>query len=202
MTQPAASPMPTPDLAGLLRRAPRLVPAPASTVETPVQQQEPTARSQTAPARPQASDRSAPSVPKPAVQPLETRSPSQARGRRQYLRSITLYLPRSIHQQLKVVALEQDTTSTALILSAVNATHQRVGEALKSRSAASEGSAGAGLALFEIPQARRREEPAVETTIRVTDAQFEAMKDLAARHETNRSQLITASLRLHLTGDQ
>lgn len=204
--QPAPSPMPTPDLAGLLRRAPGMVPASASIAEAPDQQQKPTLRSQPVSLSPQARQRPATSVSNPAVQqsiettPTQTHSQSQGRGRRQYLRSITLYLPRSVHRRLKAAALEQDTTSTALILSAVNATHQYVGEALKSRSIASKGSAEAGPALFEIPQARRPNEPAVETTIRVTDAQLGAIKDLAARYETNRSQLIAAALRLHLIG--
>lgn len=205
MTQPAPSPMPTPDLAGLLRRGPNVVPASVSAAATPAQQRESAARSQTPSSKPQASHRNPPPVSKSAVQqPIESTPihPLSQRGRRQYLRSITLYLPRSVHQRLKAVALEQDTTSTALILSAVNATHQRVGEALNSRSAGLQAAPDAGPALFEIPQARRANEPAVETTIRVTDAQLGAIKDLAARHETNRSQLITASIRLYLIGKQ
>ena len=208
MTQPPPSPMPTPDLASLLRRTPKGVPASASPAETPDHQQNPIVSSQTPSPSPRIRQQSAASVSNRATQlPIETsltqtHSQSQGGDRRQYLRSITLYLPRSVHRQLKAVALKQDTTSTALILSAVNATHQRVGEALKPRSIASEGSADAGPALFEIPQARKPDEPAVETTIRVTDAQLEAIKDLVARHETNRSQLITAALRLHLVDGQ
>jgi len=52
--------------------------------------------------------------------------------------------------------------------------------------------------LFAIPQDRAVAEPSVQTTIRVTDIQFQAIETLVAEHETNRSHLVTAALRLHL----
>jgi hypothetical protein len=108
-------------------------------------------------------------------------------------------LPRSVHQQLKAQAAADVTTATALILAAVNATHGRIGDLLEEDRESAAGPAGGGTDLFEIPQARRVAEPKVQTTIRVTDAQLQAITELAATHYANRSQLITASLRLHLT---
>lgn len=204
MTQPTPSPMPTPDLGNLLRRPPK-VDRSTMTAETPVVEQA------TAPSRPSTANphrqsppaaarteraTAAPPIDRPSVPARPPSSNIRApKGRREYLRSIALYLPRSIHHQLKVTADEQGTTSTALILAAVNATHQHVGDALRVRAG---GSASPGSDLFEIPQARKAEEPAVATTIRVTDAQLEAIKDLTIRHGANRSQLITEALRLHL----
>jgi len=53
--------------------------------------------------------------------------------------------------------------------------------------------------LFDIPQARKATEPTVQTTIRVTDSQHHALAELAETHGANRSQLITAALRLYLS---
>lgn len=198
MTGPTPSPMQTPDIGGLLRRTP------------------PAARP-TAPAAPRTDGEVPPPVagPPTAAAATSTRVPRRrgaapaatsvqkrvARGStgHQYLRSIAVYLPRSVHQQLKTAAAAGATTATALILAAVNATHGRVGDLLDEDREPTVGPAGAGTDLFEIPQARKVAEPTVQTTIRVTDAQLQAIAELAATHDANRSQLITASLRLHLT---
>jgi hypothetical protein len=202
MTAPTPSPMQTPDIGGLLRRTPPAArptppPAPRTDVEVPPPapaEAPPTAATPT-PAR---TPRRRGTAPAAAATSIQKRVARGASGR-QYLRSIAVYLPRSVHQQLKTEAAAGATTATALILAAVNATHGRVGDLLDEDRESTAGLAGGGTDLFEIPQARRVAEPTVQTTIRVTDAQLQAITELAATHDANRSQLITASLRLHLT---
>lgn len=175
--------MATPDLAGLLTNAPRQAkppqsPALASTagVDTDAAEGGPprqrAVRSETTPDSP------------PAV---------TGPGRRQYLRSITIYLPRSVHEQLATAAAARGTTRTALLLIAISATHAELGPALAEQRG-SEAQKG----LFEIPQHRRVAEPAVQTTIRVTDSQLEAIEDLGRKYEASRSGLVVAALRLFL----
>jgi len=52
--------------------------------------------------------------------------------------------------------------------------------------------------LFAVPQNKATSEPSVQTTIRVTDAQYAAIAALVAEHHTNRSRLVTTALELHL----
>jgi hypothetical protein len=52
--------------------------------------------------------------------------------------------------------------------------------------------------LFDIPQHKKDAEPAVQTTIRVTDRQHQAIEALVDKYDTNRSQLVTAALMLYL----
>jgi len=105
--------------------------------------------------------------------------------RREYLRSIALYLPRTVHAQLGRVATELGTTRTALNLGAVNSTHDRLGAALTATTATARSHD-----LFAVPQNKTSTEPLVQTTIRVTA--------LVAEHHTNRSRLVTTALQLHL----
>lgn len=183
------SPMQTPDLAGLLRR-PATPPRPAdpetsspSVVAEPAPQPEPAKAAKTRPAR--QAPRSQPTA--GAVTAPETR--------RQYLRSIAVYLPRSLHQQVRSAATRQSTTATALMLAAVNSTHDRLADAL-AQQAGERTEAGD---LFEIPQAKRVAEPTVQTTIRVTDSQYRTLTELAASHQVNRSQLLATAVRLYLS---
>lgn len=194
MTGPTPSPMQTPDIGGLLRRTrpavPSTSPPPPGDVDVvpPPTEALPTGAAPT-PGRARRRRGAAPAGAGTSIQ--VARGPS----RHQYLRSIALYLPRSLHQQLKTEAADRTTTATALILAAVNATHGKVGERLdEDRRVPADGAD-----LFEIPQARRVAEPTAQTTIRVTDAQLQAITELAATLDTNRSQLITAALRLYLT---
>ncbi len=195
MSRVTPSPMPTPDLAGLLRRTPDPPPPVASPEEEPPAdlRDEPSetddstsAAAGTAPAQPKRRP------PRTAASSKPTLGPEP--GRRQYLRSIAVYLPRSVHQQLRTQAAARGTTATALMLEAVNSTHDRLADTL-ARAQVDEDSAHN---LFDIPQARGVSEPTVQTTIRVTDSQHQALAALAATHDVNRSQLITAALRLYL----
>ena len=119
---------------------------------------------------------------------------------RQYLRIKSVYLPRSLHQRLGKYATAQKTTRTALILAAVNHTHSRLGSYLATGSGPS-GSASVN-DLFDIPQLKKDAEPAVQTTIRITDRQHQAIEALVAQLGTNRSQLVAAALRLYLGEDR
>lgn len=201
MTGATPSPMQTPDIGGLLRRTPpaaRPIPPPAP----PATQQDaevpllPADATPTQAAAPSKGARRRSTGQASAATPTQKRVARAASGR-QYLRSIAVYLPRSVHQQIRVEAAASETTATALILAAVNATHGHVGEVLD-KDRESPAGRPRETDLFEIPQARKITEPTVQTTIRVTDAQLQAITELAAAHDANRSQLITAALRLHL----
>lgn len=133
--------------------------------------------------------------PKPASDAVVTSEPALTSGR-QYLRIKSIYLPRSVHQRLGEQATSRKTTRTALILTAINQTHSQLGSYL----AADDGSSGGGGIddLFDIPQHRKDAEPAVQTTIRITDRQHQAIETLVIKYGTNRSQLVTAALMLYL----
>jgi predicted transcriptional regulator len=106
---------------------------------------------------------------------------------------MSIYLPRSLHQRLGERAEAEGSTRTALILIAINRTHDTIGSALDPRPAG-----GDGADLFDIPQRTARKEPSVETTIRVTDRQLAAIDNLATDHGANRSRLISAALQMYL----
>lgn len=189
------SPMPTPDLAGLLRRTPDPPPPVASPEEEPPADLRDessetddftSAAAGTAPAQPKRRP------PRTAASSKPTLGPGP--GRRQYLRSIAVYLPRGVHQQLRAQAAARGTTATALLLKAVNSTHDRLADTLARAQVDEDG----GHNLFDIPQARGVSEPTMQTTIRVTDRQHQALAALAATHDVNRSQLIATALSLYL----
>ncbi|MGS0688929.1 hypothetical protein ACVBEQ_27900, partial [Nakamurella sp. GG22] len=149
----------------------------------------------TAPAAPATRPkRSAPSRrPEPkSTAPVSANSATAPSGR-QYLRTIALYIPRSLHRSLGERADSTGTTRTALILTAVNERHHQLPAALDT----STDTTAAG-DLFDIPQQRADKEPSVHTTIRVTDRQLTAIDHLVQQLDTNRSALIAAALRLHL----
>ncbi len=194
MSDAKSSPMPTPDLAGLLAR----VPAPPQTASVPA----PPPTNESVALAEGGGNESVPTDHRPAPLAARDRSrsskankpPGHTKAPRQYLRSMAVYLPRSLHQQLRQEAAVRDTTATALLLAAVNGTHERVGDAL----AQSVETSGGDRNLFDIPQSRRPGEPTVQTTIRVTDGQHQVLNNLASTHGVNRSQLITTALRLYL----
>ncbi len=201
MTDVTPRPMATPDLAGLLskpnrRRLSVLTDEPPEAPE---------------PSEPDASGE-APVDTRPMSSPAvaAARKPSSGRTRtqrsratdtsqsteapgRQYLRSMSIYLPRSLHQRLGERADADGSTRTALILMAVNRTHDSIGSALNPEPA------DTGTDLYDIPQRTARKEPSVETTIRVTDRQLAAIDNLAAEHGANRSHLISVALQTYLS---
>lgn len=201
MTNVAARPMPTPDLAGLLSKPAR--PARASDPIGPPTSSKTTDPETTAvePAEPSRAEPKPESTltptgiagpPRPrSVSTSAVTEPAGSTGR-QYLRSIALYLPRSMHKRVAEQASARGTTRTALILTAVNRTHSRLAPAF-----ASEERAGGG-DLFDIPQQKTVKEPSVQTTIRVTDRQIAAIDELVTQNATNRSRLIATALTLYL----
>jgi len=184
--------MATPNLAGLLAKPRPVRKAPAQTDFAAVPQTEATTQTED-------SD----SVVPPELANVEDDGQALTAGKpisaqdsgdqRQYLRSITIYTPRSVHRAVGLASGERKTTRTALILAALNATHQQIGEVLTSSKA----TAG-DRDLFAVPQSRVATEPSVQTTIRVTDSQFAAIENLVAEHATNRSRLVTAALQKYL----
>jgi len=190
MTTPTPQPMPTPDLGSLLRTPARAHVAPKTTAP-----------------RDSAAAPRAPMLPRKTTMPMVASAPDPSRpaaalsdseltpadGKRTYLRSISVYLPRTLHRTLHEEAARRSTTATATMLTAVSATHATLERALPdSRESVAEG-------LFDIPQARQKSaEPRVATTIRVTDAQHQALTALTARYGVSRSEVISAALRIHL----
>ncbi len=148
--------MPTPNLAGLLAKPRPIRKVPARTEPAVAPQPEATV----------SADYSDSVVP-PEVASAEddgqlppAGKPSSAQDsgdQRQYLRSITIYTPRSVHRAVGLVAGERKTTRTALILAALNATHQQIGEVLtSSKTTAGERD------LFDVPQSRVATEPYID----------------------------------------
>lgn len=187
--------MKTPDLAGLLKRPTRpmasatpqpAVPDDGSAQRTQVENDSDAGLPQAESGPPKSQKRS-------RAHAKEIESAKQAAPTREYLRSVMVYLPRSIHQKLRTRADDEGTTATALILAAVNATHTQLGDLL-TRADTKQHHANPG-DLFAVPQVRHVAEPRVQTTIRVTDAQHRALGDLTAQHHTNRSKLVVTALR-------
>ena len=213
MTDVSSRPMATPDLANLLKR-PRRPGAQATgettgfsqgtalsdnaTDETKHEALVSTTAEEPAPVQ-SGSEESVPERkqrrPKPAADVVTWTEPSQTPGR-QYLRIKSIYLPRSLHKRLGEQATSRQTTRTALILTAINHTHSQLGSYLATDGASSGG--GGVDDLFDIPQHKKDAEPAVQTTIRITDQQHQAIETLVEKHGTNRSQLVTAALMLYL----
>lgn len=212
MTDVSSRPMTTPDLANLLkrpRRAPAQAPSDApesngmnarhdkATHET--EPQAPVAiPPEEAAAAQSGSDESVRERkqrrPKPAADVVVS-TESQTSGR-QYLRIKSIYLPRSLHRRLGEQATSRKTTRTALILTAINQTHNQLGSYLATDIGSSAG--GEIDDLFDIPQRKKDTEPAMQTTIRITDRQHQAIETLVEKYGTNRSQLVTAALMLYL----
>ena len=210
MTEVTPRPMDTPDLAGLLAKPVRRGPSerheesvarPEPPLPEPEANRETPAAAVSLPTQERASESRATSTPIES----ERKLPGSARNRRgrtattanidvdrQYLRSMSIYLPRSLHQRLGQRADVDGSTRTALILTAINRTHDTIGSALNPDRD------GTASDLFDIPQRAARKEPSVETTIRVTDRQLDAIDNLAAEHRVNRSRLISAALQVYL----
>ncbi len=210
MTNAIPHPMPTPNLAGLLgkprRRAQQVSPT-ANQGAKPALTGQPADGSVSAPSRVLPSSTNAAPV---TVVPVQASAPEQREtaanstttaparslpGRRRYLRSTTIYLPRSLHTEIARQAADRGSTATTLILTAVKSVHQRVADALVSEAKPDNND------LFEIPQDRSATELSVQTTMRVTDQQFEALQTLAATLGITRSKLIVTATKLYLASD-
>lgn len=218
MSDVVARPMPVPDLAGLLARPKR---TPKATVVEPLSD---TTLSSDNPVTPEIIVDDLPAMlgrdsvatkpdladetPLPAIKAASQQSTaSAAKSRRssnpvrevslrdsgrQYLRTKALQLPRSVHRRVTEEAARRGTTATALMLMAVNSTYQQLPEALRRKTQQS------GAVLFDIPQDRAGQEPTVQTTLRMTDAQLEAINELVAANSTNRSRLFGTAIELFL----
>ncbi|GGM09493.1 ribbon-helix-helix protein, CopG family [Nakamurella endophytica] len=220
MTAVEPRPMATPDLAGLLSKRPKpqnrsstpstLAPEEAATnplteqpaVQQPAAQPTPnTAEPEARPPRtaPKTAVRRRPSrtvtgevaslaAPEP-VEPDDIESPTTTS--RSYRRPLTFQLPRSVHRALREYTESRETTQTAVLFMAVNATHKEVREALRAEDAVADGE------LFKIPQTPKAE-PTTEVKVRVTDAQLDALNQLARELGTNRSRVVTEAVRIYL----
>jgi len=141
-------------------------------------------RVEAVPSSAQFADRPAPASPKLVSTADESRRP---------LRSMAIYLPQSVHIMLGDWAKAQNVTRTAVILTAVDQTHERLGDALAPEQIRPGG-------LFAIPQAKAAStgEGSVETKIRVTNSQVAVLDSLAETYATSRSRLIATAVRLYI----
>jgi hypothetical protein len=208
MSDVVARPMPVPDLAGLLARPKRspqtsaekvlvetVVGDPPSLVlghELPDAKPDPQG-SASEPSSSAASRRTVLTSVKapPSTNRVDEAAPTGEPGR-QYLRTKAVQLPRSIHRRVTDEAVRRGTTATALMLMAINSTHQRLPEALRRQTHQASG------ALFDIPQDRAGQEPTVQTTLRMTDVQLDVINELVTANSTNRSRLFGTAIALFL----
>lgn len=190
-------PMKTPDLSGLLKARPRQlrrtsVAAPADVPATPPEPISADPVSEV-PHHVRAVDSTAVTEMPAKEQAGGARSLAEAQpeppGRR-YTRSISIYLPRSLHAALGKHAEASGQTRTAIILRAVSLHHQELsGWIVRDDEDLAEGG------LFEVPQRGRAVEPVVQTALRVTDEQLAAMDELARQLNVRRSHIMVAALR-------
>lgn len=125
-------------------------------------------------------------------QPDETSDTGYAVPRR-YIRTISLYLPRSVYQRLVAEAERRQMSRTALLLTAVNEVHDQL-PGLLAEKPAPRGP------LFDVPQARApKEEPNTQTSMRVTDQQFTILEALAKQYNTTRSRVLEAAFGAYLS---
>ena len=217
MSDVVARPMPVPNLAGLLARPKRPTKEPssedrhprnaasqdASAISEPVVERVSPSVEDSAPLAEADSENAAvetrrrtehvPPVP-PQLTPRNTQTSLEDAGaRRQYLRTKAVQLPRSVHQRVTEEAARRGTTATALMLTAINSTYHLLPDALR-KTTRPVGS------LFDIPQDRLTQEPTVQTTLRMTDAQLEAINALVTVNSTNRSRLFGVAINLFLDG--
>lgn len=208
--------MPVPNLAGLLARPKRPTPEPTSgdqqlqakaTQDTDIATNEPAINQGVVTVEGSAivtevgsansvrqARRRTPDVPPKPPKPIRRDSKTSledAGGKRQYLRTKAVQLPRSVHRRLTEEASVRGTTATALMLTAINSTYHLLPEALR------ETQRPVG-SLFDIPQDRLAQEPTVQTTLRMTDAQLDAINGLVTANSTNRSRLFGVAISLFL----
>ena len=164
-----------PDLAGALRRSPL---APAKTPE-PVSRAVKTEKPETP--RPQR-----------AVSPRQKRPiPAGEQGRDVvWRRSVGFSMPRDVRAAATQQARSDDSTLTAWLLTALNRHHRNLENRLNQDT-------GDGGELFAVPQSQIPQ-PKVQSTMRVTDEQYDAMERLARQLNTTRSGLLTAAAEAEL----
>ena len=100
-------------------------------------------------------------------------------------RSVGFSIPRDVHIAAMQSAKSTGTTLTAWLLNALNSHH---GELEQRLARAAEGGGG----LFAVPQ-QQTSRPRVQSTMRITDEQYDVMERLADQLNTTRSGLLTAA---------
>ena len=138
-----------------------------------------------------------------AAAPSET-APAPAPNRRQEVpepsrgapRTVIVYVPASLRDQLRKLTMEQDVTYTQLVLDAIDATHERLGALL------SHGSPARTRSLFQQPAAprrRRHEEPHVQVSLRLVPEDLAVIDRLTVElNAGSRSHLVATALSAHL----
>lgn len=168
-----------PDLAGALSRVQKpTAPAPkAASTPTPG----PRIETVTPAADPPPTDRAA----KPRSKPATTTAVGERGTEILWRRSVGFSIPRDVHIAAMQSAKSAGTTLTAWLLNALNSHH---GELEQRLARAAESGGG----LFAVPQ-HQTSRPRVQSTMRVTDEQYDVMERLADQLNTTRSGLLTAA---------
>lgn len=165
-----------PDLAATLRRSPVRPPVMDQTTE-PVQE---TVAVMTDTDPPKASPRRrAPR--KKAPRPQET-------GVRH---TVSYYLRGDLRDRVTEAAQAQGSSVTAWLLVAVNRYHARLSEGLTSNRAHE-----VGEGLFPVPQAHGTMPRRVQSSLRLTSPQLNALDQLAAQHDVDRNAVLAAAARV------
>ena len=110
---------------------------------------------------------------------------------------VIAYLPVSLREALRKAADDRSVTYTAIVLDALDDTHDRLEELLTAQHGAPRsGSLFSGRAGRSRP---RHDEPHVQVSLRLTRSDLAVIDELVATHHAlNRSALVATALRAHL----
>lgn len=161
-----------PDLASALSKKPPTQSRPAAPEATP---------------KPTALDSPTEERPTPKRNRVSNQKPDVAQNAGSaWRRSIGYSMPRDVRIAATQRAQAEDSTLTAWLLNALNRNHRHLADRLNQDSASNTGD------LFAVPQ-QQTSQPRVQSTMRVTDEQYEAMERLADELNTTRSGILTAA---------
>lgn len=165
-----------PNLAATLRRSPSRPPTPDPPVEsapvagtTTITEDEPK------------------SAPKRRAPRKKTPRPSVAGERH----TVSYYLRGDLRDKVTEAAQAQGSSVTAWLLIAVNRYHDRLDEGVVANRAHE-----IGEGLFPVPQAHGTAPRRVQSSLRLTSPQLDALDQLAAQHQIDRNAVLAAAARI------
>ncbi len=134
-------------------------------------------------------------APRRAPQVRENEEQLELGGVESPARTIVVYLPVSLRDQLRGTARQADITYTALVLDAIEATYPRLGDLLAPHRPTPAGN----LFTRATPRPRRHTEPHVQVSLRPMRDDLDVIDRLVDQLQApSRSELIAAALTAHL----
>lgn len=130
-------------------------------------------------------------APKPAPKrraPRKTTLRSSAAGERH---TVSYYLRGDLRDKVTEAAKAQGSSVTAWLLIAVNRYHDRLDEGVTANRAHEIGDG-----LFPVPQAHGTAPRRVQSSLRLTSPQLDALDQLAAQHQIDRNAVLAAAARI------